>query len=128
MGQKILAVDDSKMMLRIISSTIEMLAFDPLKASNGKEAMALLEKESANIALVLLDWNMPEMNGMETLQAIKSDPRYAAIPVMMVTTEGERKNVVRAIQAGAKHYLTKPFNQQDLATRIMECLGNGLIE
>jgi two-component system chemotaxis response regulator CheY len=128
MGQKILAVDDSKMMLRIISSTIEMLAFEPLKASNGKEAMALLEKESANVALVLLDWNMPEMNGMDTLLAIKGDPRYAAIPVMMVTTEGEKKNVVRAIQAGAKHYLTKPFNQQDLATRIMECLGNGLIE
>lgn len=128
MGQKILAVDDSKMMLRIISSTIEMLAFEPLKASNGKEAMALLEKESANVALVLLDWNMPEMNGMDTLLAIRTDPRYAAIPVMMVTTEGEKKNVVRAIQAGAKHYLTKPFNQQDLATRIMECLGNGLLE
>jgi two-component system chemotaxis response regulator CheY len=46
---------------------------------------------------------------------------------MMVTTEGEKKNVVRAIQAGAKHYLTKPFNQQDLATRIMECLGGGLM-
>jgi len=128
MGQKILAVDDSKMMLRIIAGTIEMLAFEPLKASNGKEALSLLEKESDNIALVLLDWNMPEMNGMDTLKAIKDDPRFASIPVMMVTTEGEKKNVVRAIQAGAKHYLTKPFNQQDLATRIMECLGNGLIE
>ena len=128
MGQKILAVDDSKMMLRIISSTIEMLSFEPVKAANGKEAMELLEKEGDNVVLVLLDWNMPEMNGMETLQAIKADPRFSAIPVMMVTTEGEKKNVVRAIQAGAKHYLTKPFNQQDLATRIMECLGNGLLE
>ena len=128
MAKKILAVDDSKMMLRIISSTIEMLAFEPLKASHGKEAMELLEKESANVVLVLLDWNMPIMNGMETLEAIKADPRFSHIPVMMVTTEGEKKNVVRAIQAGAKHYLTKPFNQQDLATRIMECLGNGLFE
>ena len=128
MAKKILAVDDSKMMLRIISSTIEMLAFEPLKASHGKEALALLEKESDNIALVLLDWNMPVMNGMDTLLAIKEDPRFNHIPVMMVTTEGEKKNVVRAIQAGAKHYLTKPFNQQDLATRIMECLGNGLFE
>ena len=128
MGKKILAVDDSKMMLRIIGSTIEMLSFEPLKAGNGKEAMSLLEKEGDNVALVLLDWNMPEMNGMETLEAIKGDPKYASIPVMMVTTEGEKKNVVRAIQAGAKHYLTKPFNQQDLAVRIMECLGNGLFE
>lgn len=128
MGQKILAVDDSKMMLRIISSTIEMLSFEPVKASNGREALSVLEKEKDNVVLVLLDWNMPEMNGMETLQAIKADARFSAIPVMMVTTEGEKKNVVRAIQAGAKHYLTKPFNQQDLATRIMECLGNGLLE
>jgi two-component system chemotaxis response regulator CheY len=128
MVKKILAVDDSKMMLRIITGTIEMLSYEPLKASNGKEAMALLEKEYGNIALVLLDWNMPEMNGMETLEAIKADPKFSAIPVMMVTTEGEKKNVVRAIQAGAKHYLTKPFNQQDLAVRIMECLGAGTFE
>ena len=126
MKQKILAVDDSKMMLRIISSTIEMLGFEPLKASNGREALELLEKES-EIALVLLDWNMPELNGMETLKAIKSNESLSDLPVMMVTTEGEKKNVVMAIQAGAKHYLTKPFNQQDLATRIMECLDSGLV-
>jgi two-component system chemotaxis response regulator CheY len=126
MKQKILAVDDSKMMLRIISSTIEMLGFEPVKAANGKEALSILGRES-DIVLVLLDWNMPELNGMETLKAIKSDENYKSLPVMMVTTEGEKKNVVRAIQAGAKHYLTKPFNQQDLATRIMECLGGGLM-
>lgn len=125
MKQKILAVDDSKMMLKIISSTIEMLGFEPVKASNGREALDLLEKEP-EIALVLLDWNMPELNGMETLKAIKSNENFSNLPVMMVTTEGEKKNVVMAIQAGAKHYLTKPFNQQDLATRIMECLDSGL--
>ncbi len=125
MAKKILAVDDSKMMLRIISGAIEMLSFEPLRASNGQEAMALLEKEGTNIALVLLDWNMPVMNGMDTLKAIKADPRFASIPVMMVTTESEKKNVVQAIQAGAKHYLTKPFNHQDLTVRIMECLGAG---
>ena len=125
MKQKILAVDDSKMMLRIISSTIEMLGYDTVKASNGKEALAILEKEP-DIVLVLLDWNMPELNGMDTLKAIKGNEQFKSLPVMMVTTEGEKKNVIKAIQAGAKHYLTKPFNQQDLATRIMECLGGGL--
>ena len=126
MKQKILAVDDSKMMLRIISSTIEMLGYEPVKASNGREALSILGSEP-NIVLVLLDWNMPELNGMDTLKAIKADENFKSLPVMMVTTEGEKKNVVRAIQAGAKHYLTKPFNQQDLATRIMECLGGGLM-
>jgi two-component system, chemotaxis family, chemotaxis protein CheY len=126
MKQKILAVDDSKMMLRIISSTIEMLGYETIKASNGKEALSILEQEP-NIVLVLLDWNMPELDGMETLKAIKSNEQLKSLPVMMVTTEGEKRSVVKAIQAGAKHYLTKPFNQQDLATRIMECLDSGLI-
>ncbi|MCP4677218.1 MAG: response regulator [Deltaproteobacteria bacterium] len=126
MRGKILAVDDSKMMLRIISGTIDMLDFETLKAANGREAMEILEAQGDEVTLVLLDWNMPEMNGLETLEAIKSDDRFSSIPVMMVTTEGEKKNVIKAIKAGAKHYLTKPFNQQDLATRIMECLGLGL--
>jgi two-component system, chemotaxis family, chemotaxis protein CheY len=121
--QKILAVDDSKMMLRILAGTIEMLDFEPLKASNGEEALQILEHQSEQIALILLDWNMPGLNGLETLEAIKADARHSDIPVMMVTTEGEKANVVRAIKAGARHYLTKPFNPQDLATRIMECLG-----
>ncbi len=126
MKRKILAVDDSKMMLRIIAGSIEMLDYEPLKAANGKEAMVALEQHHADVALILLDWNMPEMDGMETLTAIKADERYSSIPVMMVTTESEKTNVVKAIQSGAQHYLTKPFNQQDLATRILECLGSGL--
>ncbi len=126
MKNKILAVDDSKMMLRIITNSIEMLDYEALMAGNGKEAMGVLEKQGDQIALVLLDWNMPEMDGFQTLQAIKAHERFSSIPVMMVTTEGEKSNVVKAIRAGAKHYLTKPFSQQDLATRIMECLGIGL--
>ena len=126
MKTKILAVDDSKIMLRIITGAIEMLGYEPLKAGNGKEALALLEEQGDDVALILLDWNMPEMNGYETLEALQKDGRFSSIPVMMVTTESENKNVIQAIQAGAKHYLAKPFNQQDLATRIMECLGLGI--
>lgn len=126
MKRKILAVDDSMMMLRIVSGAIEMLDYEPLRARNGKEAVATLGEHGNDVALVLLDWNMPEMNGFETLQFIKNDPRYKDIPVMMVTTESEKQRVVEAIKAGASHYLTKPFTPQDLATRIMECLGLGL--
>jgi len=123
--KKILAVDDSKIMLKIIAGSIEMLNYEPLKATHGKEALEVLEKNADEVALILLDWNMPEMNGLDTLKAIKADPRYQEIPVMMVTTESEQKNIIQAIKAGAKHYLTKPFNQQDLAVRIMESLGLG---
>jgi two-component system, chemotaxis family, chemotaxis protein CheY len=123
--KKILAVDDSKIMLKIIAGSIEMLNYEPLKATHGKEALEVLSKNADEVALILLDWNMPEMNGLETLKAIKADPRYQEIPVMMVTTESEQKNIIQAIKAGAKHYLTKPFNQQDLAVRIMESLGLG---
>jgi two-component system, chemotaxis family, chemotaxis protein CheY len=123
--KKILAVDDSKIMLKIIAGSIEMLNYEALKANHGKEALEVLAKNADEVALILLDWNMPEMNGLETLKAIKADPRYQDIPVMMVTTESEQKNIISAIKAGAKHYLTKPFNQQDLAVRIMESLGLG---
>ena len=78
------------------------------------------------IKLILLDLNMPEMNGFETLDAIKADDRFKNIPVMMVTTEPEKSNISKAISRGAKHYITKPFTQEDLATRIAECLGLGL--
>lgn len=125
MARKILAVDDSRMMRKILSGTIEMLEYEPVTAGDGVEAFEVLEEHGNEVDLVLLDWNMPRMNGFETLEKLKSDPRYADIPVMMVTTESEKENVVRAIRAGARHYLTKPFSPQDLSTRIMECLGMG---
>lgn len=126
MKKKILTVDDSRVMQRIISGSIEMLDYEPLKANNGQQALEVLKEHSEDVALILLDWNMPIMNGYETLVAIKASSKFRGIPVMMVTTEREQANVVKAIQAGAKHYLTKPFSQQDLATRIMECLGLGI--
>lgn len=125
MSRIILAVDDSKMVLRIVSTAIESLGYRPVTASNGEMAMQLLESIGAEVDLILLDWNMPQMDGFETLTALKRHPRWNAIPVMMVTTESERRAIVSAIQAGAKHYLTKPFNSQDLVTRILECLEVG---
>ncbi|MFH1147048.1 MAG: response regulator [Pseudomonadota bacterium] len=123
--QKILSVDDSSVIRRIIAGTVEVLGYDTIEASNGEEALGILKEKHEEIVLVLLDWNMPGMNGLELLQQMKANTRYAQIPVMMVTTESERENIIRALQAGAKHYLTKPFTQQVLAARIMECLGMG---
>ena len=125
MKNKILAVDDSNMMLNILSGAIEMLDFEPVKARNGVESIEALERVGEKTALVLLDWNMPEMNGFDTLVKMKNDSRFNQIPVMMVTTESNPDNVIRAVRAGASHYLTKPFSQQDLTVRILECLGKG---
>lgn len=125
MRDAILTVDDSHVMRKIISSSIEALGYRAMQAVHGREALEKLDASGDDVALVLLDWNMPELNGFETLQAMRASEQLADIPVMMVTTERERGNVIRAIQAGATHYLTKPFNQQDLMTRIMECLGLG---
>jgi two-component system chemotaxis response regulator CheY len=125
-ANRILAVDDSRMMLRLIRGAIEALGFQPLEAANGREALELLAEHSQEVALILLDWNMPQMNGIETLHALKGRPDTAAIPVMMVTTESEGMAVVEAIRAGAAHYVTKPFTPQDLILRMMECLGRGL--
>ncbi len=123
---KILAVDDSLVMRRILSDAIESLGYQPLGASNGQEALAVLEEHVDDVVLVLLDWNMPVMDGLTTLRAIRQNEKFAGVSVMMVTTECEKQRVVDAIKAGAKHYLTKPFSAQDLAVRIAECLGLGL--
>ncbi len=122
---KILTVDDSRMIRTIIKGVIETLDYEAVEAECGAAALEVLGKQGAEIALVLLDWNMPGMNGLEVLKAIKADDSLRHIPVMMVTTEAEKGNIVRAIQSGAANYLTKPFQQQDLVTKIMECLGMG---
>lgn len=123
---KILTVDDSRMIRVIIKNTVKGLGYDVLEASNSEEALKVLEKDYSEIGLILLDWNMPGMNGFELLKIIKSNPDYKNIPTMMVTTEGERANVIMAIQVGAENYLTKPFTPEDLSTKILECLGLGL--
>lgn len=122
---KILTVDDSRMIRLIIANTIQSLGYDSLEAANADEALQVIEEHSDELDLILLDWNMPGMNGYELLKFLKNHEKYRSIPVMMVTTEGERKNVIKAVQAGADNYLTKPFIPEDLATKIIECIGLG---
>ena len=123
MKKKILSVDDSGTMRRIIGRAVQVLDKEFLEACNGLEALELLESHHQDIALVILDVNMPEMDGMETLVRIKASPEFGNIPVMMLTTDSDRSRIIQAVQAGAANYLTKPFSQDDLLTKIASCLG-----
>ena len=123
--KKVLSVDDSGVMRRIIGRMVDVLGYGFLEASNGVEALDVITKNHADIALVILDVNMPEMDGFEVLAKIKADPVFKAIPVMMLTTESERGKIIQAIQAGAVNYICKPFQQEDLTVKIAESLGEG---
>ncbi|NMA95907.1 MAG: response regulator [Clostridiales bacterium] len=122
---KIMTVDDSAIVRKIIQSAVGVLEYDVLEAREGREALEILEDEHESVALILLDWNMPGMNGIEMLETIKGDSRFKSIPVMMVTSETGSENIIKAIQAGAAHYLIKPFTIEELTKRILECLGRG---
>ncbi len=123
---KVLIVDDSKIIHKIVASVVEMTGYESDSAINGEEALEKLRKDSDDIALVILDWNMPVMNGIDCLKEIKADPELESIPVMMLTTESERERMAMAIREGAAHYCTKPFTPEDLGTKILGCLGLGV--
>ena len=122
---RIMSVDDSKATRMFVGNAVEVLGFEFLQAEDGQDALNVLEKEGA-VDLILLDWNMPVMNGIEFLEKVKADDRFKHIPVTMVTTEIERHKVVQAVGKGAKNYVMKPFTQEDLIGKIMESLGMGL--
>lgn len=120
---KILSVDDSAIVRIMIKKGVEAMGYEFLEAADGEEALAVLAREFKEIKLILLDWNMPGMNGMEFLSIVKANSRYKGIPVMMVTTESEKASIVKAIQSGVANYMLKPFGEDDLRTKIMACIG-----
>ncbi|ACN99613.1 CheY chemotaxis protein [Sulfurihydrogenibium azorense Az-Fu1] len=114
---KILTVDDMATMRKIIKSLLTQLGYTNVdEAENGKEALAKLKQQKYD--LVLLDWNMPEMDGITLLQEIKKDPDLKNIPVIMVTAEAKKENVLQAIQTGANNYIVKPFTAETLKEKM----------
>jgi two-component system chemotaxis response regulator CheY len=120
---KIMLVDDSNTMRRIQSNTLKQLGYeDVVQAEDGQDALAKLA-DNLDVKLVLMDWNMPNMNGLDCLKAIKADPSTKDIPVMMVTSEAEKSRIIEAVQAGAANYLVKPFHPDALKEKITAILG-----
>lgn len=120
---KVLSVDDSETVRRTIQNMLEVLGLEFAEAADGQDALNLLKSGKQRVDLILLDWEMPVMNGETFLKTIKQDKELASIPVIMVTTVSQKEKVIDAIRAGAKHYITKPFSVEDLLTKIMQTLG-----
>ena len=120
---KLLVVDDSSTTRKIIKAAVGALGMEAEEAQDGAEALEKLGASREEIGLVLLDWNMPVMNGYDVLVEMKNNDRLKHIPVMMVTTEGQKSSILAAVRAGANNYLTKPFTIYELQTKINECLG-----
>ena len=116
----VLVVDDSRIMRNIVKNTFIQLKIPCqfLEAENGKKALQLLESNRVN--LVFLDWNMPEMDGIEFLKKVRAMPDYKELPIIMVTSEAAKYNVVEALQSGATDYIVKPVNEKVFAEKISE--------
>jgi len=123
MSGKILFADDSPVIKKMVKRSLEPAGFELLEANDGKEALLVLASHYREVELIITDWNMPNMNGFDLLKAIKADNQFKHIPVIMLTTEGEKANINKAIQAGAANYMLKPFNAPDLVKKVMQCLG-----
>lgn len=117
-----IVIDDSSAMRMILRRIVTKLGFEVDEAVNGRDALDKLNAADQVPEVALIDWNMPEMNGLEFIQAVRSDPRYSRLTLLMVTTESEQSQIVRALAAGAHEYLIKPFTPDAVAEKL-EILG-----
>jgi len=118
----ILVVDDSSTMRRIIKNTLNRIGRkDVIEGADGLEGWEQLQKND-DIDIIITDWNMPNMNGLEFVRKIRADSKYDLIPIVMVTTEGGKAEVITALKAGVNNYIVKPFTPQILKEKL-EAIG-----
>ena len=120
---RILVVDDFQTMRRIIINLLRQLGFtNVVEAADGR--LGLEKVKDDKIDLVVSDWNMPNMTGMEFLKAVRSSDDYKTLPFIMVTAEGKKENVIAAVQAGVSNYIVKPFNAATLKEKLSKVIGD----
>ena len=123
MNMSILIVDDYKTMLRIIRNLLKQLGFNNVdEATDG--SMALQKLRDKDYGLVISDWNMEPMTGIQLLREVRADTRLKALPFIMITAESKTENVIAAKEAGVNNYIVKPFNAATLKTKLSSVLGN----
>jgi two-component system chemotaxis response regulator CheY len=120
---RILIVDDSKTMVRIICNTLKRIGYDNLiTANDGLEGIEELKKYD-NFDLIITDWNMPNMNGLDFVKYIRKNEKHKDTPIIMVTTEGGKKEVITALKAGVNNYIIKPFTPQTLKEKLINIIS-----
>jgi len=120
---KVLVVDDSSTMRRIIVNTLARLGYkDVVQGADGVEAWEAMQA-NPDIGVVITDWNMPNMNGLELVKKIRAEDKYVDVPIIMVTTEGGKAEVITALKAGVNNYIVKPFTPQVLKEKLQAVLG-----
>ncbi|MBK9169796.1 MAG: response regulator [Bryobacterales bacterium] len=115
---KALVVDDSRAIRMILAKTLREIGYEVREAANGVEALEVMAAEKSNVSLVLADWNMPELNGLDLVKRLRQDPDLASLVVVMVTTETEVDQMVTALEAGANEYVMKPFTKEILVEKL----------
>ena len=114
---RVLIVDDFATMRRIIKNLLSDLGFNnSVEAEDGHSALSVLRQDA--VELVVTDWNMPGMSGIELLRAIRADPKFRTLPVLMVTAEAKREQIIEAAQAGVNGYVIKPFTAGTLSDKL----------
>ncbi len=115
----ILIVDDMAAMRKILKTLLAQLGYKNVdEAEDGKQALEKLRQNPDKYGLVITDWNMPNMTGIELVQAIRSDEKLKHLPVLMVTAEAKKENVLMAIKAGVNNYIVKPFTAETLKEKL----------
>jgi two-component system chemotaxis response regulator CheY len=118
---KAMVVDDSRSIRMILKRMLGGLGFDVIEAENGKQALDQLHADP-DVSIMLVDWNMPEMNGLELVNAVRADPDLKDVWIMMVTSETETTLMALALASGADEYVLKPFDQEAIVDKL-ELLG-----
>lgn len=114
---KVLVVDDFATMRKIVRNILKQIGFEDItEAEDGCVALRLIKSEP--VGLVVTDWNMPNMSGLDLLREIRQNPQTASLPVLMVTAEGLKENVMDAVKAGVNNYVVKPFTAEVLQEKI----------
>jgi two-component system chemotaxis response regulator CheY len=116
---RVLVVDDMMTMRKLVTKCCKEIGFtDFVEAADGALAFAELEKANPPIGLVISDWNMPNLTGLDFLKKVRADARFKALPFVLVTAEAEQSQVVEAVKAGVTNYVVKPFTAQILKEKL----------
>lgn len=123
MPLKFLVVDDSVTMRRIVVNSLKTIGHNEfVEAGDGREALTKLQSDDS-INFVITDWNMPDVSGLELVKSIRSDDKFGAIPILMVTTRGLKEDILEALQAKVNNYVVKPFTPQVLKEKIEQIIA-----